>query len=299
MDRFTELQKQIDDLKAEVAGLKSELLLLSSEGTRGVHSLEALLRQQGLPVIHHGDHSQIVFPPNMTPGDLMSFYRLMRRYSFRLFMRDLIRMPHGRDFSGLTRYCSLRTVRGYMSILAELEVVSTGGGGYSLSRQVPSFGPTLEWFVCEIFRREFLAPALFNVHLQNTRFGGDYDVISILAGHPVYVEVKSSPPRGVEHQAVNAFLRRVTDLRPHVAILLVDTELRMADKLAPLLSEGLELEGKRGPKWAVLRLVDEIFHVGHSVYLINSRKGVYSNLRTCFRDFLLWERKEAGASHPN
>ncbi|MEN6440376.1 MAG: hypothetical protein ABFD97_17515 [Syntrophobacter sp.] len=298
MDRFTELQKQIDDLKAEVTGLKRELLLLSSEGARGVHSLEALLRQQGLPIIHHGDHSQIVFPPNMASGELMSFYRLMRRYSFRLFMRDLIQMPSGNDFNALTRYCSLRTVRAYMSSLAELGVVSTEGGGYRLPRAVPSFGPTLEWFVCEIFRREFLAPALFNVHLQNTRFGGDYDVISIIAGHPVYVEVKSSPPRGVEHQAVNAFLRRTGDLRPHVAILLVDTELRMADKLAPLLSEGLELEGKKGPRWAVLRLVDEIFHVRHSIYLMNSRKGVYSNLRTCFRDFLLWERKETGTQSP-
>lgn len=295
MDRFIELQKQIDDLKAEIAELKNSLLKLSLEGACGVHPLEALLRQQGFPVISHGDHSQIVFPPNMTPRESMSFYRLMRRYSFRLFMRDLIQMPNGSDYRELTRYCSLRTVRAYMGVLAEMGVVSISGGSYRLLRPVPSFGPTLEWFVCRIFQREFLAPALFDVHLQNTRFGGDYDVISIIAGHPVYVEVKSSPPRGVEHQAVNAFLRRMSDLRPHIAVLLVDTELRMADKLAPLLSEGLELEGKKGPRWAVSRLVNEIFHVGHSIYLANSRKGIYSNLRTCFRDFLLWERKETGA----
>ncbi len=183
-------------------------------------------------------------------------------------------------------------MRSYLNALADIGIVSLIPGGYALVKRVPSFGPTLEWYVSEIFRREFLAPALFNVRLQNTRFGGDYDVVSTIAGRLVYVEVKSSPPRGVEHQAVNAFLGRVGDLEPHVSILFVDTELRMKDKLVPLLAEGLALEGKTGPQWEVSRLVDEIFHVRHAIYLINSRKGVYSNLRTCFRDFLLWERKD-------
>jgi hypothetical protein len=105
------------------------------------------------------------------------------------------------------------------------------------------------------------------------------------------VEVKSSPPRGVEQEAVSAFLGRVRDLRPHVSILFVDTELRMRDKLVPLLSAALGNEGKTGPDWAVSRLVNEIFHVRHSIFVINSRKGVYTNLRTCFRDFLVRDRR--------
>ena len=209
-------------------------------------------------------------------------------------MRDLIQFPEGDDPVALTRYCSLKTVRSYLKALSDFGIVSVAGSGYGLLKKVPSFGATLEWFVCEIFRREFLAPALFNVRLQNTRYGGDYDVISMMAGYQVYVEVKSSPPRGVEHPAISAFLGRIGDLEPHVSILFVDTELRMRDKLVPLMAAGLEEEGKTGPEWAVTRLVNEIFHVRHMIYLINSRKGVYSNLRTCFRDFLLWQRRHEG-----
>ncbi len=292
MDRFEELERQVSELRAEITELKARVRDLSGMGGAGTHPIEALLWQQGFPVLSHGGQSQLVFAPNSPSDRLNPFYLLMRRYSFRLFVRDLIQLPEGADMKGLTRYCSLKTVRSYMKALADLGIVSISEGGYRLLKQVPSFGPTLEWYVCEIFRREFLAPALFNVRLQNTRLGGDYDVISTLAGHLVYVEVKSSPPRGVEHQAVDAFLDRIGDLRPHVSVLFVDTELRMRDKLVPLISEGLEREGKTGPGWEVARLVNEIFHVRHSIYLINCRKGIYTNLRTCFRDFLLWERKQ-------
>ncbi len=255
------------------------------------HPIESLLWQHGFPVFAHGAKANLVFPSNAASAGLSAFYRLMRRYSFRLFMRDLIQAPRGDDLNDLTRYCSLKTVHAYAKILADLEIISLEGGGYRLLKNVPSFGPTLEWFVCETFRREFLAPALFNVRLQNTKSGGDYDVISTIAGRLAYVEVKSSPPRGVEHQAVSAFLGRVGDIEPNISILFVDTELRMKDKLVPLLAEALEKDGRTGPRWAVSRLVNEIFHVNHSIYLTNSLKGVYSNLRTCFRDYFLWDRK--------
>ena len=291
MDRFEILEKQIEELNAEVAELKQGLQDLSERRNANRHPLEMLLWQQGLPVLAHGALSQLIFPSNISSSLLVHFYQLMRRYSFRLFLRDLIRLPEADNPAALTRYCSLKTVKFYLKALSDFGIVSLDATGYRLLKKTPSFGATLEWFVCEIFQREFLAPALFNVRLQNTKYGGDYDVISIMSGYQVYVEVKSSPPRGVEHQAVSAFLGRIQDLEPHVSILFVDTELRMRDKLVPLLAGALEAEGKMGPEWAVTRLVNEIFHVRHMIYLINSRKGVYSNLRTCFRDFLLWQRK--------
>lgn len=290
MDPFEQLKEEIEGLRSQVADLKADVQRLSEQAGAG-HPIEALLWQHGFPVTAHGAQSNLVFPSNVSSGRLTEFYRLMRRYSFRLFMRDLIQAPNGGDLNDLTRYCSIKTVRSYAKTLSSLGIISLEGGEYRLLKNVPSFGPTLEWFVCETFQREFLAPALFNVRLQNTRSGGDYDVISTVAGRLVYVEVKSSPPRGVEHQAVSAFLDRVGDIEPHISILFVDTELRMKDKLVPMLSEALEKEGKTGPRWAVTRLVNEIFHVGHSIYLMNSRKGVYSNLRTCFRDFFLWDGK--------
>ncbi len=286
MDRFERLEQQIEELRAQVAALKKSLDVLSSLAVEQRHPVETMLRQHGFPVIDHNGGAQLLFPPDVSSDGLDLFYHLMRRYSFRLFLRDLVRFPRADTPEALTRYCSARTAASYLGTLAGLEVVSRNGNGYALLREVPSFGPTLEWFVCETFRREFLSPALFNVRLQYTRYGGDYDVISTIAGRLVYVEVKSSPPRGVEIQAVSAFLDRLRDLRPHIAVLLVDTELRMRDKLVPLLAEGLEREGKAGPDWTVARLAGEIFHVRHTIYVTNTRKGVYTNLRTCLRDHL-------------
>jgi hypothetical protein len=140
--------------------------------------------------------------------------------------------------------------------------------------------------VSQIFRREFLAPSLFNIRVKNTLHGGDYDVLALMSGYLVYTEVKSSPPRGVEIQAVSAFLKRIEDLLPHTAFFLVDTELRMRDKIVPLFTEALsKRSGQRGAECCPVRLFDEIFHVGHGIYLINSRKGIYTNLRRCLRDF--------------
>ncbi|MGC9196359.1 MAG: hypothetical protein ACP5IL_13030 [Syntrophobacteraceae bacterium] len=282
MERLEFLERRIAQLSERIEVLERNVGDLSFF-TR--HPVEKLLCQLGFPVINHGDGAQLLFPHAISETELSRFYGMMKRYSFRLFIRELIQEPEGEDFSTLSRYCSPKTVRTYLETLAALEIVALSAWGYRLIRKVPSFGPTLEWFVCEILRREFFSPALFNVKVKNTRRGGDYDVISLLAGRLVYVEVKSSPPRGVEHQAVEAFLSRLADLGPSLAVFLVDTELRMKDKLVPLFAEALEREAKTGPSWAMERLVNEVFHVRHCIYVTNSRKGIYSNLRSCFRDF--------------
>ena len=289
MDRLEHLEKEIEALKALISKLSEEVAALRREQQLRKNPVEAFLAQRGLPVMAQGERVQLLLPPRATLEQKERFYGLLRRYSFRLFLRDLIQFPEGSDFRELSRYCSLKTVRSYLKSLSELGIAEFHQDrSYRLiPRHIVSFGPTLEWFVSEIFQRELLAPALFNVRLEQTRYGGDYDVIALLAGYLVYVEVKSSPPRGVEQPAVSAFLNRLKDLQPHMALFLVDTELRMKDKIALLFTEALGREMEGGEREEpVVRLVDEIFHVGHGIYLINSRKGIYSNIRLCFRDFL-------------
>jgi hypothetical protein len=293
IDRLWQLKGELEALKWRMSGLENEILTLREEQRAFRHPVEGLLWQRGLPVIAHGDYSHTLLPSALAPGKRESFYRLMRRYSFRLFLRDLIQFSENADLEALTRYCSIRTVRSYLKSLAELGMVTIGSDrSYRLvSSQISSFGPTLEWYVSEVFQREFLAPALFNVRLHNTRFGGDYDVIALVSGYLVYVEVKSSPPRGVELQAVSAFLNRLHDLQPHMAAFFVDTELRMKDKIVPLFEEALGSNEEQTGKCPLARLVNEIFHINHHIYLVNSRKGIYSNLRTCFRDFFHGEQR--------
>lgn len=289
MDRLERLEEEVGRLRKMLSALRNDLSRLEANSLSARHPVEAVLAQRGCPVLSHGDPTRLLFPPNFSADRLDGFYELMRRYSFRLFLRELIQFPSGADLGSVSRYCSIRTARSYLARLSELGIVRTdSGGGYErIPPQVISFGPTLEWYVCEIFRREFLAPALSCVHLQTTRYGGDYDVIALLDRHLICVEVKSSPPRGVELSAVSAFLNRLRDLQPHLTIFLVDTQLRMKDKIVPMFEEAIATVGGGDQgKAPVLRLVNEIFHVGHALYIMNSRKGIYTNLRVCVQDHL-------------
>lgn len=293
MDQVKRLEAEMESLKGAISELQQQLTTLQEAMTAFGHPVETILWQRGLPVLAQGDCSRTLLPPGLSPAAEGRFYQLLRRYSFRLFLRDLIQFPEGSDLEALTRYCSAKTVRSYLKDLAELSIVAFGEGRsyHLIPQQISSFGPTLEWYVSKIFQREFLAPALFNVRLDHTRFGGDYDLIALVSGYLVYVEVKSSPPRGVEVPAVSAFLNRLQDLQPHVALFLVDTELRMKDKIVPLFTEALEATQHPSRTAPISRLVNEIFHIQHGIYLVNSRNGIYTNLRRCFRDFLQMGKK--------
>lgn len=292
-DRLRRLEEELEGVKAGLCRLQREVTELRREADLRRRPVEIFLQQRGFPVLSHGASAQLLLPQTASSAHGNLFYNLLRRYSFRLFLRDLIQYPEGDDPAVLSRYCSMRTVHSYLRSLSDLGIVETiPGKGYRLiAGHVPSFGPTLEWYVCEIFQREFLSPAIFNVRLDGTRHGGDYDVVAVVAGFLACVEAKSSPPRGVELPAVAAFWNRLRELEPHLAIFLVDTELRMKDKIVPLFEEAMFESAREREAVAVERLVDEIFHIGHAVYLINSRRGIYTNMRRCVRDFLQKERQ--------
>jgi hypothetical protein len=180
--------------------------------------------------------------------------------------------------------------KGYCDALLEMGVIVADGEGRYRARLSPlySFGPTLEWFVAEMFKKEFASPALYGVPVKETPSGGDYDVVSSWNRRLVYVEAKSSPPKGVEQGEVTTFFSRMDDLLPDVAILFNDTQLRMKDKLVPLFEE--ELARRHPAEWKtrypVVRLVEELFHVQHRVFIINSKKDVAENFRICLKDYL-------------
>lgn len=215
---------------------------------------------------------------------------MMKRYSFRLVIRDMIKFHEGFSIENLTHYCSAKVVREYCDFLLGIGVIKKEGRERYRTVVSPlySFGPTLEWFIAEMFREEFLSPALYNVSIKKTRSGGDYDVIASWNQRLVYVEVKSSPPRGIESGEVSTFFSRVEDLLPDIAILFNDTQLRMKDKLVVMVEEELRQRyGKESDTlYPVERLIEELFHVRHRLYIVNSKKEVVENFRICLRDYL-------------
>lgn len=239
------------------------------------------LRRRGVAchVRHHG----AIVPDTAAARD--ELYELLGRYSFRLFLRDLIRQRTGARLESLTRYCSLASVERFVAALAALGLVSRQGPVVRLRVEgIHSFGPTLEWYVAEVLRREFGMASAWGLRPGKAVGGGDYDVVGVGDGTLLYVEVKSAAPRNIEVTQVRAFVQRLVALAPDMAIFLEDTQLRMLDKLVPAMRDAVQ---RVLPRLGSFRRVrGEIFAANDCLFLTNSEPDLATNLGACLHQFL-------------
>lgn len=238
----------------------------------------AMLERRGFEVSSTNPTEYLVFPPDLDRTIEDELYGLLKKYSFRIFIRDVIKKRASFRVDDLMKYSSREWVERYVAFLHKRGVIEKAGpGGYRLvSENVFSFGDTLEWFVSRVFERELGCPALWGVRLGGLSAGGDFDVVASVEGRLACVEVKSSPPKNVEVAEVAAFVKRVEELRPDLAIFLEDTRLRMKDKIVPLFEEVLE-----GSDLRARRVRDETFSVGPRLFITNSRPDMITNLAFC------------------
>lgn len=290
------LLEELLKLKGEIRGLREGIAKLEKEILIGDGQLQRAIKARGIKIHRKDPDDDLLISPEASPEDKTSFYQMLRHYSFRLFLRDLIKKKVSFRAEELLRYCSLQAAQRYVSFLLKLGIIEViKEGTYRLPKNsIYSFGPTLEWFIAQMFQREFGSPAFYGIRFKDTPSGGDYDVISLWEGRMVYVEIKSSPPRGIERGEIGSFLARITDLLPDIGFLFNDTQLRMKDKLVLMFEEELyERYGISGKdKFPVQRLVDELFHINHRIYIVNSRRDVVTNFNLCLRDSLLRQRAE-------
>jgi hypothetical protein len=255
-------------LREEIFRLRRRLNVLSSP-------LEIILKRRGFRLFSEEPAEDLLIPSKKF---LSGFYAMLGKYSFRLFLRDVIKHQDLFTRETVTRYATAGVTGEYIAYLLSIRLIRKEGGGYALSRRhVKSFGETLEWYVAEIFRREFSAEAVRGVKFKRRKIGGDYDVIAKMDCSVCYVEVKSSPPKQIYDSEIRAFLERVDDLAPHVALFLMDTELRMKDKIVPMFEAELARRGKGEMK--VERLEKELFHIGGRIYIINAKDSISGNIR--------------------
>ena len=123
--------------------------------------MEKILRMRGIKVFRKNPTERLFFPLDISPFYKTRFYEMMKKYSFRLVLRDMIKYQDGFRIQDLTHYCSSRVVQGYCHLLCEMGAIIKNGRGKYRTCVSPlySFGPTLEWFVAEVFKREFVSPA--------------------------------------------------------------------------------------------------------------------------------------------
>jgi hypothetical protein len=291
-----DLWKELSGLKEEVKELRKGVARLSQEMLDSGGGLKRAIKARGMQIYRQDPVDGLIFPPEASPEELSSLYQLLRHYSFRLFLRDVISKKGSFQAEGLVRYCPLEIAQDYISSLCELKLAEAIGQGafHLLKQSLSSFGPTLEWFIAQMFQREFATPAIYGVRFKETPSGGDYDVIALCEGQLVYVEIKSSPPRGVERGEIGSFLARITDLLPDIAFLFNDTQLRMKDKIVLMLEEELfeRYGASSSTRFPIQRLVDELFHINHRLYIVNSKRDAIANFTLCLRDFLLQQRAD-------
>ena len=291
-----DLWKELAGLKEEVKELREGIARLEQEMSDGERELQRAIKARGMQVHRQDPHDELIFSPETSPEERTSLYQLLRHYSFRLFLRDAISKKESFRAEELIRYCSLETAQRYCASLCELKFAEPVEKGTFrlLNKSLYSFGPTLEWFIAQMFKREFASPARYGVRFKETHSGGDYDVIALWEGRMVYVEIKSSPPRGIERGEIGSFLARITDLMPDIAFLFNDTQLRMKDKIVLMFEEELDERygTSSGDRFSLKRLIDELFHINHHIYVVNSKRDVVANFNYCLRDCLLHHKAE-------
>ena len=258
-----------------------ELVYLRNENRRlrkSLHSLtvplDVLLKRRGFKVFKQNPTEDLLLPSDEF---LDEYYRMLRRYSFRLFLRDVIKHQNFFQAEDVTRYATTDVTADYLKYILTIGMITETGGGYQLARRpVKSFGETLEWYVAEILKREFCSESLWGVKFKRPRVGGDYDVLGKFDGSILYSEVKSSPPKQICAGEVSAFLDRVSDLVPEIAVFFMDTELRMKDKIVPLFED--ELAKKCAVPHAVTRMEKELFQIESRIFIINAKDSIVSNI---------------------
>jgi len=291
-----ELRKELAGLKEEVEELRRGIGLLEQEMRNSRGGIKRAIKARGMQIYRQDPVDELIFPSEAATEERTSLYQLLKHYSFRLFLRDVISKKGSFRPEELARYCSLEIAQHYISSLCELKLAEPSGEGTFrlLKQSLSSFGPTLEWFIAQMFQKEFASPAIYGVRFKETPSGGDYDVIALWEGQLIYVEIKSSPPRGIERGEIGSFLARITDLLPDIAFLFNDTQLRMKDKIVLMFEE--ELSARFGAsssnKFPLQRLVDELFHINHRLYIVNSRRDVIANFTFCLRDSLFQQKAE-------
>jgi hypothetical protein len=151
-----------------------------------------------------------------------------------------------------------------------------GRSRFRLTSPAHSFGGTLEWYVARELRVRLGFDVAHGLRFRARGVGGDLDVVAAAEGRLVYLELKSSPPRHLAEAEVAAFFDRIRALRPDIALFVMDTALRLEDKVVPMLRAELVRRGAVAA--APRRIVRELWALTPFVYAVNARHDLMANI---------------------
>ncbi|MEK7822934.1 MAG: hypothetical protein AAB228_01695 [Nitrospirota bacterium] len=260
----------------EIKLLKSEIKRLGKALSKVSPSLDVLLKRRGFKVYKKEPSEDLLLPEKKY---INIFYEKLKKYSFRLFLRDVIKHQNFFTIDKVARYATKEVTSQYIDFLLKANLTESTAKGYRLKkRPIKSFGETLEWFIARLIEKEFESETIWGVKFKRPKVGGDYDLIAKIDSSILYMEIKSSPPKQIYDKEIAAFLNRVEDLSPEVSIFFMDTELRMKDKIVPMFEAELQRHYKKSV--SVERIVKELFHINKKIFIINSKDSITANIGT-------------------
>jgi hypothetical protein len=229
----------------------------------------------------------VPFPEDLEPETAQRLAKQLGHYAFRLFLRGAIQKAEGFAPEEATQYLAPAQAKVCAESLVGLCLAKRlPGGCYRLIWPAKSFGGTLEWYVGRELGRRFGFDVATGVRLHARGVGGDLDVVAAAEGKLAYLELKSSPPKNLTVREVAAFFDRVHLLRPDLALFVVDTALRLSDKVLPMLVA--ELEHRRGEaNLAPRRLERELWALTPRLYAVNGRPDLMANIGRAIAEGLL------------
>ncbi len=235
----------------------------------------AMLRRRGLDP--RPSPPDVPFDPSVPTARAAAIAERLGHYAFRLFLRGAILRPGGFTPREATRYVGAAQAREIAEACVALGLAAPlGRGRYRLVRGARSFGGTLEWWLARELRERLGFEVATGVRTGAPGVGGDLDVVAAGEGKLLYIEAKSSPPKHIMVAELRAFLRRVRAVRPDLALFVVDTALRLSDKILPMFVEALTREGVA--PFPARRVFRETWALGPHLYLVNAREDLMDNV---------------------
>lgn len=217
--------------------------------------LEGLLRQRGHAVTQLGRDRDLLLPFHEITSIRSSFkeilYKLLRKDNFRKALRNWAYggpVVEGRTTKLIDSYTGLCDAFG-------LDIKDD-----ETRRRL--YASTFEWFVSELFRREFSARATgFRIRLKDADPDDEFDCVALLDRGLVYAECKTGA--GELYEDVRKFIRRDAEVNAEYSFFLYDRDYtfkRGKEDLPDLSSTRANSLGIGG--------IDRISGRGHSFFLV-------------------------------
>lgn len=224
----------------------------------------------------------VPFPPDLDERRAAQLSERLDHYAFRLFLRGLILRKGPCRPEEATTYVKRPQAEAYADQLVALRLAARDDDGrVRLRHPATSFGGTLEWYVARGLRERLGFDVAPGLQFRAPGVGGDLDVVAAAEGKLLYLELKSSPPKHLDQSEVEAFLERIRRLRPDLALFVMDTSLRLSDKVLPIFRAALG-PGAPEPR----RILREVWALTPHLYLANARQDLMLNVTAAIAEGL-------------